>query len=248
MRSIESEGDNIDQAIDRALRALQVERDQVELEIVAAASRGLFGFGGTKARVRATVRASLVPDLTIGDGEPNASRETPPPAQAPDTTFEARCRTTLGDLLSHLGVSCSVRTRSDTESDGLVLEVNGDSSGLLIGRRGQTLDAIEYILNRIVGRGDGSTGRVTVDVEQYRQRRAEYLTGLAHRLATKVKESGRVVTLNPMSPRDRRLVHIALREDPAVVTRSQGEGQYRKMLILPADRARKGAAPRISPR
>jgi len=223
-----------------------VARDDVELEIVSDASRGLFGFGGTKARVRATVRAPLVTGLTIGgEAAADASRETSRPYPAGNATFEARCRTFLAELMTHLGVSCTVEARPGTEAGALVLEVRGDSSGLLIGRRGQTLDALEYIVNRVVGRGDDpSAGRVTIDVEHYRERRAEHLAALAHRLATKVKDTGRLVTLNPMSPRDRRLVHIALQSDAAVITRSQGDGHYRKILILPAESARKSPGPR----
>jgi spoIIIJ-associated protein len=246
MRSTESEGESIDDAIDRALRTLQVERDQVEVEILADASRGLFGFGGTRARVRATVRAPLVSARIDGEAFTEiASRETPRleerPPSTTDGTFAVHCKSILAELLSHLGVSCSVEAHPGTEPGTVSLEVNGDSGGLLIGRRGQTLDAIEYIVNRIVGRGeDGPSRRVMIDVERYRVRRAEYLTTLALRLADKAKESGRVVTLNPMSPRDRRLIHIALQDDSAVVTRSQGDGHYRKILILPADKGRKG--------
>jgi len=245
MRSIESEGESIDQAIDKALRTLQVERDHVEVEILADAARGLFGFGGTKARVRATVRAPLLSGLGAGDHaqEEIASRETPrsqdgTPSTA-DASFETRYKSLLTELLSHLGVSCTLTARPDSEPATLIVDVTGDSGGLLIGRRGQTLDAIEHVVNRMMGHVDeGAPERVMIDVEHYRERRAEYLTTLAHRLAEKAKESGRVVTLNPMSPRDRRLVHIALRDDPGVATRSQGEGHYRKILILPADKAR----------
>jgi len=247
MRSTESEGESIDQAIDKALRTLQVERDQVEVEILADATRGLFGFGGTKARVRATLRAPLVSVLASPGGRAPeiASRETRPPQDPPpspnDGPFDVRCKTILTDLLTHIGVSCSVEAHPGAEPGTLRLDVNGDSGGLLIGRRGQTLDAIEYIVNRIAGRGeDGAPGRVMIDVERYRERRTEYLTTLAHRLADKAKESGRTVTLNPMSPRDRRLIHIALQDDSAVVTRSQGDGHYRKVLILPADKGRRG--------
>lgn len=248
MRSIESEGESIDEAIEKALRTLQVERDHAEVEILADATRGLFGFGGTKARVRATVRAPLLPGVGAGEAREIASRETPPledgDRAATDGSFDARCKVMLAELLSHVGVVCTVEARPGVESGTLVLDVTGDSGGLLIGRRGQTLDAIEYIVNRMLGRGDDAKpGRVMIDVEHYRARRAEYLRTLAQRLAERAKESGRVVTLNPMSPRDRRLIHIALEDDPAIVTRSQGDGHYRKILILPADKARKAPRP-----
>jgi len=250
MRFIESEGDSIDEAISRALQTLQVERDQAEVEILSDATRGLFGFGGKKARVRATVRAPLLSRLDGVMVAENDSRETsssaPAAASADDTTatpgdFEARCKTVLGELIRHLGISCEISVRPGDGPGSIVLDVKGDSGGLLIGRRGQTLDAIEYITNRIVARGDDhARNRVSVDVEHYRERRQEYLTALAHRLADKVKQTGRVVTLNPMSPRDRRIVHIALQNDAAVATRSQGDGHYRKVLIVSADRARRG--------
>jgi spoIIIJ-associated protein len=163
------------------------------------------------------------------------------PPGHPSEAFLARCKAILGELTNHLGVSCSVAARLG-EDGSVIVEVAGDSGGLLIGRRGQTLDAIEYILNRIVTRdGEPSVGRIVLDVERYRERRREYLTALAQRLAGKVRQTGRVVTLNPMSPRDRRIVHMALQDEGAVETRSQGDGHFRKVLIVPADRSRKGS-------
>ncbi len=252
MRSIESEGESIDQAIDNALQALRLGRDRVEIEILTDATKGLFGFGGKKARVRATVRASLwtpPPADEVASSSAAVPRETPaleskpepistrtPPAEVrPDAEFGTRCSTILQGMLDRIGVSCTVGIRQDPDLATIVLDVAGDSSGLLIGRRGQMLDALEYILNRIVGRDDGGTSvRVTIDVERYRERRREYLEGLAHHLAEKARQTGRVVTLNPLTPRERRIVHLALQADPTVATKSQGEGHYRKVLILPA--------------
>lgn len=286
MRSIESEGDTIDQAIDNALQVLQVERDRVDVEIVSDATRGLFGFGGKKALVRATVRPPLSARVVEdpGHGAPfEVPRETesgplsgqvaqPPPRQPARRTterhpsvppsprpsapagpippeLEARCRTLTSQLLALVGVSCDVKVRPGLEAGEIVLEVTGDSGGLLIGRRGQTLDALEYIVNRMIGRSeDGATARIALDVEGYRERRCEYLRALARRLAEKAIESGRVVTLNPMSPRDRRIVHLALHDDQTVATRSQGEGHYRRMLILPANRPPREARPAGSAR
>ncbi len=108
---------------------------------------------------------------------------------------------------------------------------------MIIGRRGQTLDALEHIVNRIVFRDDTEPGlRVSLDVEGYRERRQKSLEELAERLAAKARETGRFVTLNPMSPRDRRIVHLALQSDPSVSTRSEGEGHYRKLVIVPVER------------
>jgi spoIIIJ-associated protein len=279
MKSIETDGETIDDAIDRALVALEVDRDRVEIEILADASRGLFGFGGKKARVRATVR----PPLVLGGERPPASdsretrrdeirdtradapvtrpRRSIPPAGTISTPsaparpeeravrpaeaiaapvagpLQERAKAVLEGILAHLTAGCDVEVRPGDEPGAFVLDVKGDSGGLVIGRRGQTLDALEYLVNRIVARSeDGSISRLVVDVEGYRERRREYLNELARRLAEKAKQTGRSVTLNPMSPRDRRVVHVALQGDTSVATRSQGQGYYRKMLILPANR------------
>src|SRR5262249_6490150 len=187
MRSIESEGDSIDQAIDRALKALRVERDRVEIEILTDATKGLFGFGGKKARVRATVRAPLGRIGLEGDGRPDGevSRESDSvrPVEAPGTTrapreraagsrpdapsvpVESKARDVLSEILARLGVSCTVERVPGEDPELVNFQVVGDSSGLLIGRRGQMLDALEYIVNRIVAKEEDSGGaRVTVDV------------------------------------------------------------------------------------
>jgi spoIIIJ-associated protein len=264
MRSIETDGDSIDLAIEKALQTLQVGRDQVEVEILADATKGLFGFGGKKARVRATVRPPLVARLQTAevgatkndsratttprtssprtDSQGTRAATTPPEAAAgasASDTFVARCKSVLEQLIGHLGVSCSVAARPGADGS-VLLDVSGDAQGLLIGRRGQTLDALEYIVNRIVARDDEpAAGRIVIDVERYRERRRDHLTTLAERLAGKVRQTGRPVTLNPMSPRDRRIVHLALQQDASVATRSQGDGHFRKILIVPADRSRK---------
>jgi spoIIIJ-associated protein len=277
MRSIESEGDSIDEAIDKALRALEVDRDRAEIEILTDATRGLFGFGGKKARVRATVRAPISAAAVVGQRraapeeaqervpretgsqqevparQPGADRQPKDGAEAsrrdeasaPSAETIERSVAVLQGILTRLGVPAGIVVRP-AEPGVLVLEAKGDGSGLLIGRRGQTLDALEYLVNRIIARdteGAGAGGRIVLDVEGYRERRGQYLAALAQRLAEKAKASGRVVTLNPMSPRDRRIVHVTLQADATVVTRSQGEGYLRRVLIVPADKVRRERGP-----
>jgi spoIIIJ-associated protein len=308
MRSIESEGDTIDEAIDAALATLELSRDRVEIEILNDAARGgLFGFGSKRARVRATERGSLwssresrpMPEVSretsvVADtrtpespvsrettgterpvegtprdeptqrpgrldrgeeggrrrGAPRAPSQTPRSDERGDAEprqigadLEGRAKALLADILTRMGVPCSVTAAPGPEAGVVVLEITGESSGLLIGRRGQTLDALEYMVNRVVGRGreaDAAAERVMIDVERYRERRREYLETLGKRLARKASDSGRVVTLNPMSPRDRRIVHLTLQDHPHVTTHSQGEGHYRQVLIVPAEAANRG--------
>jgi spoIIIJ-associated protein len=119
------------------------------------------------------------------------------------------------------------------EPGDLHLQVRGESTGAVIGRRGQTLDALEHLVNRMLGHEEGSSQRLTVDAEGYRARRGEALASLALRLAERAKQKGRSVTLNPLSPRDRRIVHLTLQSDASLTTRSQGTGYYRKLVIIP---------------
>lgn len=213
MRSVESDGGSIDEAIANALSALRVERSQVEIEILENAPKGVLGLGGRRARVRATLRSA--PDVS------------------PETSRATRARDVLQQIVPHLVADARVEIGGQ-QDDNVVLSVLTDDSGAIIGRRGQTLDALEHIVNRIVLRDEHSaSGRVTVDVEGYRERRQESLEELGKRLAKKARETGQVVTLNPLSPRDRRIVHLALEGEQGVTTRSEGEGVFRRLLIVP---------------
>lgn len=237
MRSIECEGATIDDAITKALASLRVERSQVEIEILENVSRGLFGIGTKPARVRATVRAALTDTLEL---TPDVSQETPR-TQTTLASVDARAdkaREVLGAVLSHLVDDGRVSVAATGEPGSITLIVDCAESGTIIGRRGQTLDALEHVLNRVVFRDEGvAAGRVVIDVEGYRQRRQESLEQLARKLAAKARETGRSVTLNPMSPRDRRIVHLTLQNEAGVTTRSEGEGHNRKLMILPTSRS-----------
>jgi spoIIIJ-associated protein len=237
MRSVETEGGSIDEAIERALSALHVTRDQVEIEILESATRGLFGIGGRPARVRASVRQSLsgVVDGRGTPAEESVSRET---VRAPHPTREAsaaRARQVLEVILEQLVDSPRIEDLGGVDdAETLRFTLSGAESGIIIGRRGQTLDALEHLVSRVVSRDDADPGfRVALDVEGYRQRRKESLEDMARHLGAKARATGRPVTLSPMSPRDRRVVHLALEPEPGVTTVSEGEGLYRRVVIRP---------------
>jgi spoIIIJ-associated protein len=272
VQSTEAEGRTIDEAIARAVAALGVPRERVEIEILANATRGLFGFGGKPARVRATLRA---PMMAVADSPPAPAppRSAPAPAEAPPKRHAVaprperprreaeprrrqrprrheaprpearrrpaapevplspealeRARALLAEIVRLCGVDGSVAAVEQT------LVIHGDTSGLLIGRRGQTLDALEYVVNRAVGHDEERAAHVAVDANGYRARRRAALEALAHRMAEEARSKGRPVSLNPMSPRERRIVHLALQDDPALTTRSAGSGFYRRLVIAP---------------
>lgn len=146
----------------------------------------------------------------------------------------------LGTVLELMGIKATVNVEVGAAPyNDVVLQVTGESSGVVIGRHGQTVDAIEYIVNRLVAREHPNEGHIVVDAAGYRMRRRQSLTEMAHRLAEKAKRERRTVTLNPLSPRDRRVVHIALRNERGITTRSHGAGLHRKLLIIPGGQGRR---------
>ena len=227
MQSVEAEGESIDAAIGNALRMLGVTRERVEIEILATSSRGLFGLGGRKARVRATLRAPLT--------------DTPPSIDGTE-----RAASVLKAIVAHLGVEVHIAMRPQT--DHVLIELGGDTSGVLIGRRGQMLDALEYILNRIMLQDDDGATRFMLDSQDYRARHQSALEGLARRTAQDAKEKHRSAMLHPMSPRDRRIVHLVLNDVPGLTTKSAGKGYLRRVVIIPEGAKRSPQASRRTPR
>jgi spoIIIJ-associated protein len=137
----------------------------------------------------------------------------------------------LREILEHMGIDAEVSAFDD--GDRIILDAHGSESGLVIGKKGATLDALQYLVNRIVFRKPGESAGVTVDAEGYRGRREDSLTDLANRLAEKAVRSGRPVPVEPMNAHDRRVVHMALAEHPGVTTESEGEGMARRVVIFP---------------
>lgn len=160
---------------------------------------------------------------------------------ATDRTLDERLReakAVMTGLLERMGVKASVECRY--ENGNLRLDVTGDEDGMVIGKRGRTLDAIETLVNRMVNRTGSEPIRVVLDVDRYRKRREENLTRTAHRLAKKAKGEQRIVTIGPLCPRDRRVIHLALAADPGLRTESVGEGEMKELKIIPLGKEPEG--------
>ena len=198
---IEAEGDTVEEAIEQALNELKATREQVTIDIISEPTKGILNFGAKPAKVRVTIKQDV--------------------SSAPDTI--------LRELLNRMGIDAEVE--SDFVEGSTHLNVRTDSPALLIGKHGQTLDAIERLLNCIVNKASLVKKRVFVDTEGYRERREERLVEMAHQMAEQVKYTNREVVLAPMSPRDRRIIHVALKEDDIISTYSQGEGDMRRVVI-----------------
>jgi len=223
---LEIEGKTIDEAIQKACDTLQVPREKLAIEILSEGSSGLLGILGAKtARIRARI-------LTIDIGpEPPLKEETP--ASAPyDEETALKAKTFVEGMLARIGVDFSVTVEPDG-ADALIVNIHGDGGGLLIGKGGYTLDALQYLTNKVLNK-NGSTGRrIFLDTENYRQKREESLKALAEKLGEKAKRTKKPVTVNPMAAHERRIVHMALQNDEDLVTHSRGEGPFRKIIIVP---------------
>ena len=137
----------------------------------------------------------------------------------------------LADVFAAMGITVTVKTDYSLLEDTLNIELSGDEMGILIGKRGQTLDSLQYLVNLVVNKGTKEYVRVKVDTENYRERRKETLENLAKNIAYKVKRTRRSVSLEPMNPNERRIIHSALQNDKYVTTHSEGEEPYRKVVV-----------------
>ena len=242
MDHVEIEGDTIEKAIENALKLLGVEREKITVDILSEGKKGILGFGSQKARILATLRKSAI-DLRASESEP-APVEEQPLVAAEAAAMGQKAKEVLAEILNLMGISAEVELRVGEKSDETVVEIRTENSGLLIGRKGQTLEALQYLVSRIAGERGGMEGpHIVVDIENYRQRRRKSLEDMALRLGEKAKRQRKTVTVDALSAADRRIIHAALQDDPWVTTKSLGQGSYRRLLIIPeGDRRRKEEA------
>ena len=208
MEFLDFEGKTTEEAIENAAVHFQAPPEELEIEIVSVGSPGIFGLGGRKARIRAARRAEPEDDLL------------------------PLAREILEQVLAKMQEPGTVTATQ--EEDRINLLIATADAGLLIGKQGQTLDALQYLVTKMVAKQTRRKVRIAIDVEAYRARHHEALALLAQKYGEKVKRSGRPITLNPMNPYDRRIVHLALQEDKDLKTISRGEGLYKKVVISPA--------------
>ncbi len=213
---------------------LGLRRDDVEINILSEGSRGVLGFGAENARVELTVKPQPAPPP--GPEAPvEAETAAGPEANAPEQVG----REVLTDILRLMGIRASVESKLgyDLADEGqpppLVLNITGPDLGILIGRRGETLRALQYLIRLMVSHRLKQWTGLVVDVENYLVRRRRALESLARRMAEQAVRTGRTQVLEPMPAYERRWVHVALRDHPLVTTQSIGEGEKRKVTVIP---------------
>jgi spoIIIJ-associated protein len=240
---IEVSAKTVEEAIDLGLNQLGLAREQVEVEVIHPGRSGVLGIGAEDARVRiTTLVAQPVPETPSShvevDDRPVASAATED--DVPTEASVAELATALlEELLEHMKVQAQVEARvgddlaEEGEKAAVILDVTGNDLGILIGRRGETLRALQYMLRLMLSRRLERWEPVIVDVESYRVRRRRLLRQLAARMADRVAFSQQRVVLEAMPAHERRIIHIALRDHPQVTTKSIGEGERRKVTIIP---------------
>ena len=196
-------GKTVEDAVMEAAIKLETTSDRMEYEVLEKGSNGFLGIGSKPARIRA--------------------RKVMETAE--------RAEKFLMDVLEAMDLKATVSMEENKEERTLDIDLAGDDMGVLIGKRGQTLDSLQYLVSLVVNKGEDDYIRVKVDTENYRQRRKDTLENLAKNIASKVRRTGKPVTLEPMNPYERRVIHSALQNDRYVETHSEGEEPFRKVVV-----------------
>ena len=192
---------SVEEAIRLALIELDCAREKVDYEIIEEGTKGFLGFGSKDYKIKVFIKDDLV----------------------------STARDFLSRVLQEMNIYADLTM--DLQGDVLTIEMAGDDMAILIGKRGQTLDSLQYLISLVVNKGRDEYIRVVLDTENYRTKRKETLENLADKLAYKVKKSRKNVVLEPMNPYERRIIHSALQNNPNVSTKSEGEEPYRKVVI-----------------
>jgi spoIIIJ-associated protein len=205
MSSIEIEARTTEEAIKKACEHLHLSEEDLDIEVLESRSGGIFGLvGNKKARIRVKIKT---------DNSMLVAQET------------------LERIISLMSLDSKVS--GEKKGDDIVLNIEGSNTAILIGYKGRTLEALGYIVNKVVNKAAEKKVRVILDSENYRQRREESLQRLALKMGDQAKRTGKTVTINAVNPHDRRIIHLTLKGDPQVQTKSDGEGLLKRVYIIP---------------
>ncbi|MDE7321617.1 MAG: protein jag [Lachnospiraceae bacterium] len=235
MDYIEFRGKTKNDAITEACRHFSIPSDKLDYEVVDEGKAGILGFGAKPTVIKARVREENKEII-----EPVKLSETPiiasvkaAAADIEDVDVEAVSRKFLSDVFAAMGIVVEISAKYNDSLRSLEVELSGDEMGVLIGKRGQTLDSLQYLISLVINKGTTEYIKVKVDTENYRQRRKETLENLAKNISYKVKRTRRPVSLEPMNPYERRIIHSALQNDRYVTTHSEGDEPFRRVVVTP---------------
>lgn len=243
---VEFSAKTVDDALTEASIRLEVTSDMIEYEVIEAEKAGFLGMFSRPAKIRARkkeekkeIEKEVVRPLKLVKKEekkPAFEKQPKPEKQErnrPEITgdVEGIAKSFLKDVFKAMGIEATVEAVYDTSENQLSVNIEGEDMGILIGKRGQTLDSLQYLTSLVVNKESSSYLKVKVDTENYRERRKETLENLAKNISYKVKRTKRSVSLEPMNPYERRIIHSALQNDRYVETHSEGEEPYRRVVV-----------------
>ncbi len=236
MEYMEFKGKTKNDAITEACRHFSIPSDKLDYEVVDEGKTGFLGMGARPAVIRARVKE----EEQVEESKPIKLEEEPvittvkaASEKVEDIDVEAVSSKFLADVFAAMGIGVNIEAKYNDSLRTLEVDLSGDEMGVLIGKRGQTLDSLQYLISLVVNKGTNEYIRVKVDTENYRQRRRETLENLAKNIAYKVKRTRRPVSLEPMNPYERRIIHSALQNDKYVTTHSEGDEPFRRVVVTP---------------
>ena len=234
MEYVEFTGKTVDDAITEACKNFTVTSERLEYEVIEKGTSGIFGFAAKPAVIKARVFDPNAPkeeSRTEEKKEDKTEENIKSSEEAIESAVGADPKEFLEKVFAAMNMEVSIDV--DTKDNEMNIELSGADMGVLIGKRGQTLDSLQYLTSIVVNKGRKEYIRVKIDTENYRSRRKETLENLAKNLAYKAKRTKNPVSLEPMNPYERRIIHSALQNDKYVTTHSEGEEPYRKVIITP---------------
>lgn len=257
--SVEFVGKNVEKAVKKACSKLKITQEEIKYDVLSFGSTGIFGLAGSKkAKIRVIIPEEEKANDTVfdSDGEEDRNNLNKPEFHQelendidPDTTYNdapmdssqdeslALGRDILQRIVDSLTSDATIEVEED--SDRILYRVSGGNSAILIGKRGQTLEAIQSLVEKAVNKNNKNRIRIQIDVAGYLETRKANLEKLGNRLAEKAKRIGKPISLGQMSAADRRIIHLALKDNPAVRTQSRGDGYLKKLVIFPQKKRRK---------
>jgi Predicted RNA-binding protein len=245
MEYMEFKGKTKNDAITEACKHFSVPSDKLDYEVIDEGKTGFLGMGSRPAFIKARVKEEkeevtetvepletlVVESVPVDEAKSKDNNKNDIVHE--DIDVEAVTKKFLADVFAAMGISVEITVKYEEEPKSLDVDLNGDEMGVLIGKRGQTLDSLQYLISLVVNKGTTEYIRVKVDTENYRQRRKETLENLAKNISYKVKRTRRPVSLEPMNPYERRIIHSALQNDKYVTTHSEGEEPFRRVVVTP---------------
>ena len=231
MSTRQFQGKTVEEATNLALEELKVNLEEINVEVINPGRSGILGLGGEPAIIEVTFNKQLSP-------EKRGDRPSRKNMDVVDKETEELAVDLVNYILSSLQaeVKTFFREQNEFEANSVYFEIEGDDSGLIIGRKGETLKALEFLISFIIKRQLDKQVKVILDVEGYQDRRRENLISLAESSANEAIKTGKPVKMDPMSPFDRRIVHLALENKPDISTESKGSGSRRQVIIFPETR------------